>query len=143
MSLIINCPECRRQLQVPETYGGKQVRCPLCKQTFVAPAEEVIPVVQPDPEPRSRLRDDYADEPPRKRSRYDDDDEPPRRRSRSGGNAFADIDEDDRPSSRYRRDGAWSWSWNPLCGVMYGPIPVGVIVVGTILVLALLARGLR
>lgn len=24
----------------------------------------------------------------------------------------------------------WSFSWNPLIGIMYGPIPVGLILVG-------------
>ena len=24
----------------------------------------------------------------------------------------------------------WEWKWNPWIGIMYGPIPVGIIVVG-------------
>ena len=33
----------------------------------------------------------------------------------------------------------WKWSWNPMIGIMYGPIPVGLIIAVPILI-AVFAR---
>ena len=33
----------------------------------------------------------------------------------------------------------WKWSWNPMIGVMYGPVPVGLIIAIPILI-AIFAR---
>ena len=38
MPLVTKCARCQRPLQVPDDAGGKQVRCPHCKQVFVVPA---------------------------------------------------------------------------------------------------------
>jgi hypothetical protein len=60
MPLIINCPQCQRQLRLPESYQGTQVKCPSCGSAFTAPmAEEAQPPpttvppfpVQPPPPP--------------------------------------------------------------------------------------------
>ena len=29
----------------------------------------------------------------------------------------------------------WKWSWNPLIGVMYGPVPVGIIIAIPVLII--------
>ena len=34
---------------------------------------------------------------------------------------------------------AWKWSWNPMIGIMYGPVPVGLIIAIPILI-AVFAR---
>ena len=34
---------------------------------------------------------------------------------------------------------AWKWSWNPMIGIMYGPVPVGLIIAVPILI-AIFAR---
>jgi hypothetical protein len=43
MSEIIACPECQRQLNVPESYFGQTVKCPDCHHEFkAAPAGEAV-----------------------------------------------------------------------------------------------------
>lgn len=51
MTTIVNCPECRRALQVPENYFGQKVQCPDCKNTFVANPPEAAIQVAPPPAP--------------------------------------------------------------------------------------------
>jgi len=36
MKTIVSCPECRRDLQVPDELLGRSVQCPDCKHPFVA-----------------------------------------------------------------------------------------------------------
>ena len=36
MSQLIACPDCQKQLQVPDDLIGKTVQCPECKHTFAA-----------------------------------------------------------------------------------------------------------
>src|SRR5262245_5360006 len=36
MNEISTCPQCRRDVQIPESLMGKNVKCPLCGTTFVA-----------------------------------------------------------------------------------------------------------
>jgi predicted RNA-binding Zn-ribbon protein involved in translation (DUF1610 family) len=60
MSLIIDCPSCRRKLRVPDELVGQQVKCPTCNEIFVmidesasepAPSEAVPTVELDDPPP--------------------------------------------------------------------------------------------
>src|SRR5437870_2853564 len=48
MAQVVDCPECRRQLQIPEQYAGKRVRCPECRADFVAGADN-LSVPKPAP----------------------------------------------------------------------------------------------
>jgi ribosomal protein S27E len=50
MSDIINCPQCERKLQVPETLVGQDVKCPSCGATFAAPLGGSQPVPPPNVE---------------------------------------------------------------------------------------------
>lgn len=36
---------------------------------------------------------------------------------------------------RFPEPAPWAWSWSPFCGIMYGPIPVGVLVAIPLLML--------
>ena len=36
------------------------------------------------------------------------------------------------PEPEMKRD--WKWSWNPMIGIMYGPVPVGLIIAIPILI---------
>ena len=50
MPLVTKCPHCQTPAQVADNYAGKQVRCPTCKQVFVAqaaPAREPAAVTAP------------------------------------------------------------------------------------------------
>lgn len=38
MPTLVNCPECRRELRVPDYLRGKEVECPTCGARFVAGA---------------------------------------------------------------------------------------------------------
>jgi LSD1 subclass zinc finger protein len=38
---VINCPSCRRELQLPKDLLGKLVRCPACSQTFTGTNDSV------------------------------------------------------------------------------------------------------
>lgn len=90
---------------------------------------------------RSRRDDDEDDDRPR-RSRRDEEDayDRPRRRAASSGNPFENLDDDEDPRGVIQRrpDSEWKWSWNPLIGIMYGPIPIGLLIVGGVALLALI-----
>jgi predicted Zn finger-like uncharacterized protein len=43
MPVRINCPECDRELKIPENSLGRKVRCPECEATFVAREDEEEP----------------------------------------------------------------------------------------------------
>ena len=107
---LVSCPECRRQLRVPEELVGQQVKCPTCGHVFIANLEAPPPPRPEDeslqrPREASRRTADEDDDRPRRRPRYDDeeddeDDRPFRRRSR-----YDDEDDDyddDRPRRRRR-----------------------------------------
>src|SRR5262245_22933243 len=59
--IALNCPSCRRALNLPDHLQGSWVKCPACQQTFQAPAtvieaqvaepvaERVPEVARPDP----------------------------------------------------------------------------------------------
>jgi len=70
MAQLINCPDCTKQLQVPEDLLGTLVQCPACRQTFIAamPAPPSNPGPAPVPEepppPRDDDRRDYDDDRP-------------------------------------------------------------------------------
>lgn len=72
MQEIINCPSCRRKLQVPDSLLGQDVQCPTCGATFVAawgnqtpdspvPRSEQHPWQPPSNENPNRA-EHYADE---------------------------------------------------------------------------------
>jgi hypothetical protein len=45
MKTIVSCPECRRDLQVPDELLGRSVQCPDCKHPFVAQSRDApIPI---------------------------------------------------------------------------------------------------
>jgi predicted Zn finger-like uncharacterized protein len=53
MPEIVNCPQCARQLRVPDELLGKKVKCPTCGTNFNAELAEPSPA--PSPEPRRPL----------------------------------------------------------------------------------------
>jgi hypothetical protein len=59
---VITCPHCLKMLQVPESAGGKLVKCPLCGYTFEVPAFDTSrddsgagPQPAPPPPPRELM----------------------------------------------------------------------------------------
>lgn len=74
MAEIIKCPNCSRQLQVPEGFLGQPVQCPDCNHTFTAMATAVTS--EPPSRAPASKRDTADDELPRsRRRRYDDEDD--------------------------------------------------------------------
>ncbi len=124
MPEVISCPECAGQLRVKDEMLGKKVKCPKCKNIFVAAAEEedeLDEVVEEDEgdRPRKRRRDEEDDEEDRQRKRRDEDEDEeedrPRKRRRDDedeedipartSRRWRDAEDDeDRPSWRRRRD---------------------------------------
>src|SRR5438067_8558443 len=51
--MLIACPSCKRQLNVPDHAAGKQVRCPApdCGTVFYAPTAATAPAVAAPPAP--------------------------------------------------------------------------------------------
>ncbi|HEV3261734.1 MAG TPA: MJ0042-type zinc finger domain-containing protein [Gemmataceae bacterium] len=91
MPEIIHCPQCQRQLRVPEDLFGRAVKCPSCGTTFTAgqaSAAETLSAPAPAPP-----EEHDVEEPPRPRR--------PRRRQEDDDAAF---DYDDEPGTRWRRD---------------------------------------
>jgi hypothetical protein len=88
MAELIACPNCQRQLQVPENFFGQMVQCPDCQHQFQAgPAASGLQAGTPAPEkpasaPRPKPDDDDSDEAPRRRRPADDDDDDDFRMSR-------------------------------------------------------------
>lgn len=98
MAEIIDCPGCKRKLQVPADVIGQRVQCPTCAVTFVAQAGSAIPApgspppssAPPPPAPRMDDDADFDRSSRSRRRRFDDDDD------------YYDDDRDD--SRRSRRD---------------------------------------
>lgn len=116
--MLVQCPHCSKQLNVPDTAAGKKAKCPGCNQVFDIAAPTAVaaapPVPRPAPPPPpppargdaieddDRLRrrdrdDDYDDDRGRRRRRDEDDDDRPRSRR-------DDDYDDDRPRRRDRDD---------------------------------------
>jgi uncharacterized protein YbaR (Trm112 family) len=51
--MLLACPHCRGQLNIPDNAAGMQLQCPMCKGVFQAPAAQqaVRPAPQPVPQP--------------------------------------------------------------------------------------------
>ena len=79
MAELLDCPECRKQVRVPDELMGKQVRCPSCGATFRAgesassAGRREAPLREPDPYEEDHRVDEYDDRPQRRRRRYRDD----------------------------------------------------------------------
>jgi hypothetical protein len=101
MPLSIQCPACKRKLNVPDKVAGKRVKCPGCGVGFLAKAPEsefVEPEVVETEAVAVPVEDDEPDDKPRRRPRDDDDErvsaKPQRRRPRE------EDEDDERVSSR-------------------------------------------
>jgi hypothetical protein len=98
---VIRCPQCQKQLRLPEGYVGKRVKCPACPTTFTATPSELE-------EPALPLREEWLDgvrqaaAPVEEEAR---DEEPPRRRKRrpSRRRRRYDYEDDDDEDSPYRK----------------------------------------
>lgn len=47
--LILNCPQCRRPLRVPDTLLDRLVQCPACRITFAVPSARATPAAEEPP----------------------------------------------------------------------------------------------
>jgi predicted Zn finger-like uncharacterized protein len=72
MTLAVNCPHCRTELDIPTQFAGRAVRCASCQQIFNVPVQSVpvvarrsTPVAVPIREPRRSPESEPSDEPPR------------------------------------------------------------------------------
>jgi len=103
----IACPECHKQLKVPETAAGKKVKCPGCGEIFQALeeiAEEIqteTPAKRPRPAPPPVVEED--DERPRRRRDEEDEEPPPRSRRRRTDDDDEEGEEDIREGRRETR----------------------------------------
>ena len=125
MPVKVHCPGCEVGLQIPDASAGKTVRCPRCA------SEIAVPLPAADLQTPGSDRDDLADPDP------DPESDPvstraPRRKpgpfptgapnfSAKEAMALASIQREKERSNTSR----WGWRYNPLFGIMYGPIPVG------------------
>ena len=139
MAHLIECPECKKQLQVPEDLIGKKVQCPECTHSFVAQALDTEGVSTtpskrsgPSSAPKSSARgkkntddEDDGEEKSRRRDEDDDmDDERPSRRSRRERSVY-------KPHFTPHRGGMIlafgivalvSYAVFPLLAIVFGPI---------------------
>lgn len=92
MTEIIQCPNCQRQLQIPEQFFGQTVQCPECRHMFTATSTSV----SDKPKPATSTSGSTA---PSKPKPYDENEyDAPRRRRR-----YEDEDDDDDVDLRQRR----------------------------------------
>jgi C4-type Zn-finger protein len=113
--VMVRCPSCSKNLNVPDKYAGKKAKCPACQGTLTIPVvleevveedfvEEVVPVKKRRPAP------------PRD---ADEDEEEEERIARKSARRARPIDDedDDRPRRRKRRKITRSeWADCPNCG---------------------------
>jgi hypothetical protein len=114
--VMVRCPSCSKNLNVPDKFAGKRARCPACQGAVTIPvmAEEVVEELEVVEEaapirPRKPVRSRRADE-------DDEGDEriaqKPTRRTRS-----VDDEDDDRPRRKKRRKKPLGdWAPCPNCG---------------------------
>ena len=57
MSEIIDCPGCKRKLQVPDDVVGQRVQCPTCAAVFI-PQAGAAPL--PELAPATKKRSEFA-----------------------------------------------------------------------------------
>jgi hypothetical protein len=92
MPKTVPCPQCGKQLGVPETLIGKKIKCAACSHVFVVPDEatppshvppadagfqkEIEPAIKKEPTP-PRSEGEYPEDEPRPRSsrRWDDEED--------------------------------------------------------------------
>src|SRR4051794_5941935 len=76
---IIDCPNCKKGLQLPDQYAGQLVKCPHCQDTFTAPATAFAPapLVAPPPATTEPTWEDQdvVRRARRPRRRYEEEDE--------------------------------------------------------------------
>jgi hypothetical protein len=111
------CPLCQRQLRVPDSLIGQDLKCPACNHTFAGPSEETpAPIHEQERAPARRFEDDHR--------REEDEDRPARRRRDDEEDA-----EEGRP--RRRRRPQYAEHRGPLililgiCAWVMAPIPCG------------------
>src|SRR5215475_8433607 len=67
MPNTIHCPQCNRELRVPDELLGKKVKCPACSTTFTASVAGPEVAAQPPPQgetapaPSQGPRDEYEE----------------------------------------------------------------------------------
>ncbi|MBM3997289.1 MAG: hypothetical protein FJ303_24540 [Planctomycetes bacterium] len=93
MAEIIRCPNCQRELRLPDEFIGQTVQCPQCRHMFVATSTAVSSTPPTPP----------ADQPKPTRPAYDEEDDDSRTRRR--GDYYDDDDDsfDDISINRRRR----------------------------------------
>jgi predicted Zn finger-like uncharacterized protein len=152
MPIQIQCPQCGRQLRVPDSLRGKRVQCPSCQHMFVSdgptPTEDAGWEVVDDDAPAapgpaapasgarkpSDLLSQMPSRPPTSRRDEDDEDERPARRRRD-----EDDDEEEEEERRPRRGGKRAKAEAKVLGPAIALMILGGIWVG----LSILDVGLR
>jgi hypothetical protein len=142
MPEIVSCPDCARQLRVPDHLLGKKVKCPGCNVMFTAMVSGGGAVVTRNDFEQVRVRRrSQPDTPPprRRREEYYDDDYDDRPRRRRDDDYDDDYQDDYRDSPRRQRAG-----WRMTCtGLNLYTIAIWVWVAGwTVLALGLLLAWL-
>jgi hypothetical protein len=98
MNNFTTCPECRRQLRIPESLTGQALKCPACGHTFSAEQET------DEPAPRAIERPEpVTEEHNYRKSRQRDEDLPEPAEERRVRRGRDDDDFDDRRDDRRRR----------------------------------------
>jgi predicted Zn finger-like uncharacterized protein len=113
MSHLITCPECKKNLQVPDELIGKKVQCPECKHTFTAQVETEEVSVSSKPSKAPPPSVPATSKPPAwdtKKGAADDDDDDrydvkKKRRRRDEDDEEEDDDRPSRRRGRRRRSG--------------------------------------
>jgi predicted Zn finger-like uncharacterized protein len=74
MPEVAECPQCHRQLRVPDDLIGQHVKCPACATTFTAGATPPPPAEAPPPAPIGFKVEEPGSAPPPP-PRYEDEEE--------------------------------------------------------------------
>ena len=116
MPTVVDCPQCRRKLRVPDQLLGKTVKCPACQTVFTAAAQ--LPPRKDQPAPKEQPPGPQVETDPTLQLELDEDPQPARFSKRKGEKGeskppkalraknIVDEDEDDDEDDRRSRRGA-------------------------------------
>ncbi len=98
MPIRVACPTCSAVVAVPDQFAGKRVRCPKCKNTFIAPGEVVLQgeILADEPEEE---QEEEQEEPVRSREPEPEEEERPRKKKKKKRRRLYDDDDGDRGRS--------------------------------------------
>jgi hypothetical protein len=88
-NVVIACPICLQKIRAPESVFGRQIKCPQCKNSFIASDPSAQAQSPAQPEPSMMITEEIAASPDP--LGLSDEPSPQKKSSRSGGSTVLDY----------------------------------------------------